>query len=88
MVLAQNQIGDMNREAKTRSIAGGTHYPKRALRWWLILMTVWAISGLYERQHLMHGWVPHDEGLFAQSADRVLHGEVPHRDYVETYTGG
>src|SRR5262249_19969810 len=32
--------------------------------------------------------VPHDEGQFAQSAERVLRGEVPHRDYMETYTGG
>jgi 4-amino-4-deoxy-L-arabinose transferase-like glycosyltransferase len=36
----------------------------------------------------MRGWVPHDEGAFAQSADRVLHGELPHRDYTEIYTGG
>jgi hypothetical protein len=38
--------------------------------------------------YLKRGWIPHDEGAFAQSADRVLHGELPHRDYTEIYTGG
>src|SRR5262249_20229490 len=34
------------------------------------------------------GWMPHDEGMLGQSADRVLHGDVPHVDYEEPYTGG
>lgn len=34
------------------------------------------------------GWVPHDDGMLAQSADRVLHGQLPHRDFDEVYTGG
>ena len=34
------------------------------------------------------GWVPHDEGMLGQSADRVLHGALPHVDYEEPYTGG
>jgi len=34
------------------------------------------------------GWVAHDDGMLAQSADRVLHGELPHRDFDEVYTGG
>jgi hypothetical protein len=34
------------------------------------------------------GWVPHDEGMLGQSADRVLHGGIPHVDYDEPYTGG
>ncbi len=37
---------------------------------------------------LDRGWVPHDEGTIAQSAERVLHGEVPHHDFTEVYTGG
>jgi hypothetical protein len=37
---------------------------------------------------LKRGWVPWDEGTLAQSAERVLHGELPHRDYNEVYTGG
>lgn len=38
--------------------------------------------------HLGQGWVPHDEGAVAQSAQRVLAGELPHRDFAELYTGG
>ena len=34
------------------------------------------------------GWVPHDDGAFAQSAERVLDGQLPHRDFTELYTGG
>ena len=34
------------------------------------------------------GWVPHDEGTLAHSAERVLQGELPHRDFDDPYTGG
>ena len=37
---------------------------------------------------LNHGWVPLDDGTLAQSAQRVLDGELPHRDFAELYTGG
>jgi hypothetical protein len=46
-------------------------------------MSVLYALGFYDR-----GWVPHDEGTIAQSAERVLTGEVPHRDFDEIYTGG
>src|SRR5690242_1372797 len=62
--------------------------PRASLRWWIILILVWCIGGGYAGTHLKRGWVPHDEGAFAQSADRVLRGELPHRDYTEIYTGG
>jgi len=29
-----------------------------------------------------------DEGLLAQSAERVMQGQLPHRDFVDVYTGG
>jgi hypothetical protein len=43
---------------------------------------------VYVGQHIRNGWVPADEGTLAQSALRVLNGQLPHRDYVEIYTGG
>jgi hypothetical protein len=58
------------------------------VRWWAFLLIAWVIGGVYEGAYLKRGWVPHDEGAFAESAERVLHGELPHRDYVEIYTGG
>src|SRR4029079_12822922 len=34
------------------------------------------------------GWIAHDDGAMAQMAERVLNGELPHRDFDEIYTGG
>jgi hypothetical protein len=63
---------------------------RRALRrrTLLILVGVWAISAVYMAVDLNRGWVPHDEGTYAQSAERVLGGELPHRDFDDLYTGG
>lgn len=36
----------------------------------------------------LRGWYPHDEGLLGQSAQRLLRGEIPHRDFGDPYTGG
>jgi hypothetical protein len=52
-----------------------------------VLLVVWAISASYMATHLKSGWVPHDEGTLGLSAERVLHGELPHRDF-DDYTGG
>jgi hypothetical protein len=54
----------------------------------LIFATVLLLSALYAAKGLMRGWFPWDEGIFGQSAEAVLRGELPHRDYVEIYTGG
>jgi len=34
------------------------------------------------------GWISTDEGVLAHSAERVLRGELPHRDFDDVYTGG
>jgi hypothetical protein len=31
--------------------------------------------------------VPHDDGTIGQAAERILHGELPHRDFDDPYTG-
>jgi hypothetical protein len=51
------------------------------------LAAVLALGGALLAMRLNHGWFPHDEGLLGQSAERVLLGELPHRDFDETYTG-
>ena len=56
-------------------------------------LTLWAallcvVLSVYTASFMFRGWIPHDEGTFAQTAERVLHGEVPHRDFDEVYTGG
>src|SRR5690349_17545701 len=33
-------------------------------------------------------WIPIDEAVIAYPAERVLNGELPHRDFVVGYSGG
>lgn len=53
-----------------------------------LFLAVWGLCALYALRDLDRGWIPHDEGTLAHSAERVLLGELPHRDYDEVYTGG
>lgn len=52
-----------------------------------VLAVVWLLSLVYMAAHLKRGWVPHDEGTLGLSAERVLQGQLPHRDF-DDYTGG
>ncbi len=61
---------------------------RREIAWQLVLLAVLLISYAYVWWHLDRGWVPYDDGALAQSADRVLQGQWPHRDFDELYTGG
>lgn len=49
----------------------------------LCMTSVVALSLLAQR-----GWIVTDEGVLAHSAQRVLSGELPHRDFDDVYTGG
>lgn len=73
-------------ESGEREVSGPSR--RSSFRWLTVLILVWALAGCYEATHLKRGWVPWDAGAYAQSADRVLHGQLPHRDFVEVYTGG
>ena len=46
------------------------------------------VSVVYLSFFAYNGWIPHDQGTLAQSAERVLNGELPHRDFDDVYTGG
>jgi hypothetical protein len=50
-----------------------------------ILVTL--ISAVYVGTRIDRGWWPHDEGTLAEPAARILRGELPHRDFVDAYTG-
>jgi hypothetical protein len=47
-----------------------------------------ALSYLAVRAQLFVSWVPSDEGILAQAAERVMRGELPHRDFVDLWSGG
>jgi len=51
---------------------------------WLMV----ALSLAYLWTFVSRGWVPHDEGMLGQSAERFLLGQMPHVNYEEPYTGG
>lgn len=61
---------------------------KPVLAGWLVFLIVFSLSAFYMARELNRGWVPHDEGTLGQSAERILQGEMPHRDFDEIYTGG
>jgi hypothetical protein len=53
-----------------------------------MVLAVLAISAAYVGWHLFRGWMPFDDGMLGQTAVRVIHGELPHRDFDDVYTGG
>ena len=53
---------------------------------WL-LAALLCLSLIYLWRFVDRGWIPHDDGMLAQIAERVLAGELPHRDFDDPYTG-
>ena len=77
------------READEVAVASPSVAPiTRSIDASVVVLTVLVVSALYVAWHLNRGWMPYDEGALAQSAERVLQGELPHRDFDEIYTGG
>ena len=68
----------------TPAVAPHRHEPD----WRLVLPIVLLVGGAYVRWHIGRGWMPFDDGALAQSAERLTQGELPHRDFIEIYTGG
>lgn len=50
---------------------------------WGSIVAVITYTGL----RIDRSWIPHDDGMLGQIADRVRRGELPHRDFQEVYTG-
>ena len=62
--------------------------PAGSTRHYVPLLLAWIFGAAYIWIFLLRQWVPHDEGAFADMAARILRGEIPHRDYLDLYTGG
>jgi Dolichyl-phosphate-mannose-protein mannosyltransferase len=60
---------------------------KSSVREWLLFALVMVLSTVYLTHELRRSWIPADDGVLAESAERVLRGSLPHRDYHELYTG-
>ena len=52
-----------------------------------VLAALLCLSAIYLWQFAFDGWIPHDDGMLAQIAERVMAGEMPHRDFDDPYTG-
>lgn len=70
---------------KVTSINAWLRAERRAERGGLVAILVF--GGLMLSSALMSRWFPHDEGALGQAAERVLLGQIPHRDFDEIYTG-
>ncbi|HEV2386403.1 MAG TPA: glycosyltransferase family 39 protein [Candidatus Acidoferrales bacterium] len=68
--------------------SGSGDAPRHMRHDWAVLAVVWVACAVYAGAGLNRDWVSHDAGALAQSAERVLLGQVPHRDFGELYTGG
>jgi hypothetical protein len=54
----------------------------------LVLCLLMLIAGTYVGVRVNQSWIAVDDGILAQSAVRVLQGQLPHSDFAEIYTGG
>ncbi len=54
----------------------------------LALGIVLVLSYFAVRPQLFVSWTPSDEGVLAQGAERVMRGDLPHRDFVALWSGG
>jgi hypothetical protein len=55
---------------------------------WLALVLLVAFATSVAWPFLFRTWTPADDGVVAQSAERLLLGELPHRDYGSLWSGG
>ena len=52
------------------------------------MLAITGLAAIYVLWRLDRGWMPLDDGMLAQAAQRLNAGELPHRDFDEVYTGG
>ena len=52
------------------------------------LFLTWSASALYVWTQLRLRWIPHDDGALGQAAEWINQGLLPHRDFIDVYTGG
>src|SRR4051812_32907625 len=84
-----SSLGTIIHEANILRIAdlrARAHWVNPPVR--LLVLSVVGAAAAYVAWHLNRGWVPLDEGSLAHAAQRVLLGELPHRDFDDVYTGG
>ncbi|HSW28982.1 MAG TPA: glycosyltransferase family 39 protein [Longimicrobiales bacterium] len=64
-----------------------SHRTAAAFRHPAVLVALWAAAVAVMAALAGRFWIPLDDGTLAQSAERVLSGQLPHRDFSDPYTG-
>lgn len=67
--------------------ANGNEAPSFAGRDKFCLALLCVVSTIYLSCYAYRDWIPTDEGLLGETAERVLWGQVPHRDFDDVYSG-
>src|SRR5579884_2250660 len=86
-VLEQHSKKSLDRLGESISFAGvdGSSWKSRVALYAFCITLV--VSAVYMLSWAKTGWLAQDDGTLAQSALRVSHGQLPHRDFVERYSG-
>ena len=53
-----------------------------------VFPATWLSVAVYLLPRFDRRFIPHDEGVLGQSAERLLRGELPHGDFDDPYSGG
>jgi hypothetical protein len=53
-----------------------------------VFPSTWLSLAVYLLLRFDRRFIPHDEGVLGQSAERLLRGELPHGDFDDPYSGG
>jgi hypothetical protein len=53
-----------------------------------VLACLLLLAWLLARRHIYESSIATDEGVLAHSAERVMNGEIPHRDFTALWSGG
>ena len=48
-----------------------------------VCLVLWLATGAYLLPFVDRGWIAHDDGMLGQAAERVMAGELPHRDFYD-----
>ena len=62
--------------------------PSQELPWWAWDLLAMAVAAFDLSLHLFRNWVSFVEGQLGLSASLVRHGQWPHRDFNDVYSGG
>ena len=85
--LLQKTVAGQRRTGEDKDTSGP---PRRdsALANYGVCLAVTVIGVTYVAHFAFRQWLPWDDGMLGQAAERLLSGQLPHRDFDDVYSGG